>query len=57
MPEGWLSVSTSKVPVTLRLPQELVEKLHKLHPSYGEASKVVRELVEAYLSRVGGKSG
>jgi hypothetical protein len=40
---------SSKIPVKIRLEQELAQKLHQLHPGYGEATRVVTELVTAYL--------
>ena len=40
---------SSKTPVKIRLEPELAQKLHQLHPGYGEATRVVTELVTAYL--------
>lgn len=42
-------MSTSKIPVKMRLDAQLVEQLHTLHPGYGETSRIVKELVTAYL--------
>jgi len=38
-----------RIPLKLRLSPTLIEKLKKLHPSYGELSRVAGELLEAYV--------
>ena len=38
-----------RIPLKLRLRPELVKKLKEIHPSYGELSRVVGELLEAYV--------
>ena len=38
-----------RIPLKLRLSPELVKKLKELHPSYGELSRVVGELLTAYV--------
>lgn len=38
-----------RIPLKLRLRPELVKKLKELHGSYGELSRVVGELLEAYV--------
>ena len=40
---------SSKTPLKVRLDRELAQELHKLHPGYGEATRVVTELVIAYV--------
>lgn len=41
---------SSKTPVKVRLHPEMAQKLHNLHPGYGEVSGVVAELLAAYLA-------
>lgn len=43
-------MSTGKLAVKLRLSPESYTAIYNLHPGYGEVQRVVRELVEAYLS-------
>lgn len=38
-----------RIPLKLRLNLSLIQKLKKLHPSYGELSRVTGELLEAYV--------
>lgn len=38
-----------KVQFKIRLRPELVKKLKELHPSYGELSRVVGEMLELYV--------
>ena len=40
---------SSKTPVKVRLTAEMARKLHELHAGYGEASRIVAELLTAYL--------
>lgn len=35
--------------VKVRMPAELVTRLHKLHPAYGEAGRRIVELVRGYV--------
>jgi len=42
---------TSKVQYKLYLQAALIDRLHELHPSYGEAGRKVRELVEEYVRK------
>ena len=42
-------MSSSKTPVKIRLEPELARQLHLLHSGYGETTRVVTELVTAYL--------
>lgn len=44
-------MSTSKKQVKLWLPQELIERLHALHSSYGEAGRVMQQLIRDYVER------
>lgn len=39
-----------KLSINLRLSEEVYKELHRLHPGYGEASRVVRQLTEAYIT-------
>ena len=39
-----------KVVLKLRLAPSVIEKVKALHPAYGEVSRVVGELVEAYVN-------
>ena len=38
-----------RIPLKLRLSPGLIQRLKTLHPSYGELSRVVGELLEAYV--------
>lgn len=40
---------SSKTPLKVRLDAELAQELHQLHPGYGEATRIVTELVVAYV--------
>ena len=44
-------MASSKQQVKIRLQPEVVERLHKLHPSYGEAGRVVQRLVRDYVEQ------
>lgn len=44
-------MSTTKKPLKLYLSQESLERLEKLHPGYGERSRVVQELINQYLEK------
>ena len=35
--------------VKLRLPQDIYDKFKQLHPAWGEESRVMKELLEAYV--------
>lgn len=43
-------MATTKLSLNLRLNQEIYSELHKLHSGYGEASRVARQLIEAYVT-------
>ena len=38
-----------RIQLKLRLRPEVIKKLKEIHPSYGEVSKVVGELLEHYV--------
>lgn len=42
-------MATTMQPVKLRLSEADCLELHRLHPGYGEAQRVIRGLVGAYL--------
>jgi hypothetical protein len=46
---GGNTMSTLKVAIKLRLNQAVLTELYALHPGYGEAQRVLRELCESYL--------
>lgn len=39
-----------KPTINLRLSQEVIAELRRLHPGYGEAQRLARQLVEAYVT-------
>ena len=44
-------MASHKQQVKIRLQPDVVERLHKLHPSYGEAGRVVQRLVRDYVEQ------
>ena len=43
-------MATNKQSVNLRLGQEVYSELYRLHPGYGEASRVLQQLAVAYVT-------
>lgn len=44
-------MSTNKIAVKVYLNPETVTSLQARHPGYGEAGRVIKELIEAYVLR------
>ncbi len=42
-------MATDRLPIKVRLAPEVYAELFRLHPSYGEASRVARELISTYI--------
>lgn len=42
-------MTTGNLPLKVRLAPPTYQKLHELHPNYGEASRVARVLIESYV--------